>query len=105
MPEDLISREKVREVAQHIFSDPVLIMAVNNVLRCTPAADSWIPVTERLPEYGGRVLATDGVVVGEMYFANTNHWHRYNGISWENFADTHITHWMPLPEPLKEVKE
>lgn len=99
MPEDLISREKVREVAQHIFSDPVLIMAVNNVLRCTPAADSWIPVTERLPK------SEDANSFGEIMV-----WLRSTETQalWKwRLAVDHpeaISHWMPLPQPPKEVK-
>ena len=61
----------------------------------------WIPVKERLPEFGNRVIATDGVVVGEMYISNMKNWYRYTGVSWRLFADTRITHWMPLPEPPK----
>lgn len=61
----------------------------------------WIPVTERLPEVGQRVL-----------FSFRNHrtkqprisigW--YNGKQWDSPIATEydVTHWMPLPEPPKE---
>lgn len=56
----------------------------------------WIPVTERLPEDGERVLITHkgGVSFG---------W--YNGSHWERGASTNhrplqtVIAWMPLPEP------
>lgn len=55
----------------------------------------WIPVTERLPEDGVRVLTShdDGIVRLGMnkggFGAVVNRQHR--------FAE--VTHWMPLPEP------
>lgn len=79
------SPEDVEEIAAHLIAAGVVVQ-------------DWIPVTERLPNYGERVFATDGVFTGEMYFATTHHWHRYDGISWENFSDTQITRWMPLPQ-------
>ena len=65
----------------------------------------WIPVEERLPEYGVRVLATD------MYEEDdcTGIWTReedkddaggcwYDEHGWWHAFDE-VTHWMPLPEP------
>ena len=65
----------------------------------------WIPVEERLPEYGVRVLATD------MYEEDdcTGIWTReedkddadgcwYDEHGWWHALDE-VTHWMPLPEP------
>ena len=74
---------------------------------CEQAADAleelekqvpkWIPVTERLPEYGQRVIAHSGGVVAHTvhfcYFWNKDY------DSWQR-----VTHWMPLPEPPKEEK-
>lgn len=59
----------------------------------------WIPVTERLPEDGVRVLAAhdDGVVrigISRGYFPAV--------VSKNNakaFGIAEVTHWMPLPEP------
>ncbi len=62
----------------------------------------WIPVTERLPEVGRRVLATSGVFVGEAFRAQSGEWARIYG-PWNDFLERSVTHWMPLPEPPKEA--
>ena len=65
----------------------------------------WIPVEERLPEYGVRVLATD-MYEGDDY---TGIWTReenkddadgcwYDDHGWWHASDD-VTHWMPLPKP------
>lgn len=62
----------------------------------------WIPVTERLPEYGERVLVFGGVTMYVAYYDKN----RYGGESWHKLnSKSHYcnpTHWMPLPEPPKE---
>lgn len=69
----------------------------------------WIPVEERLPEYGVRVLATD-MYEGDDY---TGIWTReeykddadgcwYDDHGWWHASDD-ATHWMPLPKA-PEVK-
>ena len=69
----------------------------------------WIPVTERLPEYGVRVLATDmyegddytGIRTREEYPDDTDGcWIGEHG--WW-YAIDDATHWMPLPKA-PEVK-
>ena len=63
----------------------------------------WIPVTERLPEYGVRVLATDmyeeddciGIWTREEYPDDPDGcWIDERG--WWHSCDD-VTHWMPLP--------
>ena len=66
----------------------------------------WIPVTERLPEEDADVLCCRGNHIGALIDVYT-----YQGDGkWEdsygywNYTDIEgITHWMPLPEPPKEV--
>ena len=65
----------------------------------------WIPVEERLPKYGVRVLATDmyeeddctGIWTREEYPDDPEYgcWIDERGW-WHAFDD--VTHWMPLPE-------
>ena len=64
----------------------------------------WIPVTERLPEPGERVLATDGGFVGELYVNSRGQWRRYNVNDHSLLMALDILWWMPLPEPPKEDK-
>lgn len=56
----------------------------------------WIPVTERLPGEGERVLASDGVFVGEAYLDSFGIWRRSYGVFWRVLGGP-ITHWMLLP--------
>ena len=61
----------------------------------------WIPVTERLPEPGERVLATDGGFVGELYVNSRGQWQRYNVNDHSLLMALDILWWMPIPEPPK----
>ena len=59
----------------------------------------WIPVTERLPALGERVLAAaEGVWVAEAYFAVCGTWMRLYGTPWDSSVGVSVTHWMPLPD-------
>lgn len=70
------------------------VMIANNV-----TVQEWIPVTERLPEYGQIVLAfgkrhaTSGMFRGTT--SKPNWWH------WKGNMYKEVSHWMPLPEPPK----
>lgn len=59
----------------------------------------WIPVTERLPAAGMRVLAaSEGVFSGEAYLNCEGVWMRSYGVVWVSLVDRPVTHWMPLPD-------
>ena len=58
----------------------------------------WISVEEQRPEPGKRVLATDGVFVGEAYRTSADTWRRYDGIAMRDCFGSIVTDWMPLPE-------
>lgn len=62
----------------------------------------WIPVEERLPKCGERVLATDGGFVGEFYINKRGQWKRYNVNDYSLLMALDILWWMPMPEPPKE---
>lgn len=66
--------------------------------------NGWIPVTERLPEDGETVLVYGSK--GGIYTAWCNR--RYTNVGWHKLnSKSHYcnpTHWMPLPEPPKEVE-
>lgn len=61
----------------------------------------WISVEERRPEPGKRVLATEGVFVGEAYRTSADTWRRYDGIAMRDCLGSIVTHWMPLPSAPK----
>lgn len=66
----------------------------------------WISVEDRRPKTGTRVLATDGVFVGEAYRTSADTWRRYDGIAMRDCIGSVVTHWMPLPEaPAEGEKE
>lgn len=56
---------------------------------------NWIPVTERLPGIGELVFVCAGDHMDSNYLESSDEW----GFGFEH----RITHWMPLPEPPKEV--
>lgn len=76
-----------------------LLTAENAALR--EKVPQWISVEERRPEPGKRVLATDGVFVGEAYRTSADTWRRYDGIAMRDCLGSIVTHWMPLPSAPK----
>ena len=63
----------------------------------------WVPVSERLPDVGQKVLASTNktcftqVFKGTSGASNSSWW-------WEKKTIKHIVAWMPLPDPYKEDK-
>ena len=61
----------------------------------------WIPVTERLPSGRVEVLVSSGIFAPLIEVAF------YDGLfysAWDGKTEiVAVTHWMPLPEPPKEV--
>ncbi len=59
-------------------------------------ATNWIPVAERLPEENTPVLTfrANGM---EIEFQWNGKW------DYDEITPFHVTHWMPLPKPPKEV--
>ena len=64
----------------------------------------WISVEDRHPKTGTRVLATDGVFVGEAYRTSADTWRRYDGIAMRDCIGSVVTHWMPLPEAPEDTQ-
>ena len=79
-------------VADHLIANGVTISNLETVDK------EWIPVSDRLPEKGKDVLVytlTHDVLKAHCY--GDRQWFAHDGI-WRV-----VTHWMPLPEPPKEV--
>lgn len=93
-------RECVEHLAAAAASLIERLTAENAALR--EKVPQWISVEERRPEPGKRVLATDGVFVGEAYRTSADTWRRYDGIAMRDCLGSIVTHWMPLPGTPKE---
>ena len=63
---------------------------------------TWISVLDQMPEPGKRVLATNGVFVGEAWIGERNKWTRPTGFLWTELQRSPVTHWQPMPDAPKE---
>ncbi|MCD0203296.1 DUF551 domain-containing protein [Klebsiella aerogenes] len=70
--------------------------ALNSLQNVATVSDTWIPVSERMPERGD-CLVTDGCDFDVQLFNGEQF---IPGFVWED----KITHWMPLPAGPQEVK-
>ena len=75
--------------------DDGLRQGVHRLKHMPSAEHQWIPVAERLPSVGEKVLMR-AIVKGKQYVDTdrllaTGEWFEYGN----------VTHWMPLPEPPK----
>lgn len=71
--------------------------AANAIEKLQAAEQKWISVEERLPPaYESVITANKNGDVRWNFLLNTKHNTWFNGY--------HITHWMPLPAPPKEVE-
>ncbi|HEE3606006.1 DUF551 domain-containing protein [Klebsiella pneumoniae] len=84
--------------------------ALNSVQSVVTVPDKWIPVSERMPEAGVKVLCFP--VEDEPIHAVFNGQLWLQDISWsgsdepiDNVIPTSVTHWMPLPAAPQEVSD
>ena len=64
-------------------------------------AQRWVPVGERLPGDGERVL----VIQGGFQYRITSHYTNAFAGGWKDAASPDVTHWMPLPAAPEEGAE
>ena len=63
----------------------------------------WIPVTERLPEAGERVLCYCRANIYEVMKMRTDgDWVHNDKVYYSAYMSGFVTNWMPLPQPPKE---
>jgi|SRR6478736_9631547 len=100
----LIMKEQSNKSAEEVFD--AVINSYNKgvqwaIPKCQP---EWVPVTERLPEIGSRVLCIDNHDFVEIGCFRINHSHGANKPIFmdeqdEQPSQLNPTHWMPLPQP------
>ena len=85
------------------FKKQELFKAVKAVLECVPTLtppNEWVSVKDAVPDPGERVLATDGIFVGEAYRTSADSWHRHTGFPWrDGVTGRTVKYWMLLPAP------
>ena len=91
-PDNLVARDKARQ-------------EISDYIAELEAAQRWIPVSERLPQIGVRVLFYNNFItnIHKGWFSG-DEWTSDIGIFYNGDKLKRITHWMPLPEP-PEVQE
>ena len=76
-----------------------LMKCLNEAPTLTPP-NEWVSVEDTVPDPGERVLATDGIFVGEAYRTSADSWHRHTGFPWrDGVTGRTVKYWMPLPAP------
>ena len=112
MTDDLISRQQAIDalrgylVEKRCPDDGTLTCRLieNEVINKLPSVQPeqrWIPVSEKLPGFGQRVLvSTANFVYEAIYFDEDAGWSTYN-VSFKDVDESEILAWMPLPEPYK----
>ena len=79
----------------------VLMKAADAIEKLTKPR--WIPVTERLPDAGDRVLCYCRANIYEVMKMRTDGaWVHNDKVYDSAYMSGFVTHWMPLPEPPKE---
>ena len=114
---------ELKPITYEMEQNAVTIADMSNIMRnwvyrqpTAPAYGQWVSVEDRLPERNGTYIVTacderepydmiiwnDTVVVCAEYYKGCWTWEENNT---EYSLDGIVTHWMPLPEPPKEVQD
>lgn len=88
---------------KEIIADKLLTNGVSFATD-TNVGSKWISVEDRLPGTQ-KILITDGDIVMRGYRRPDGAWKYGVGAheTWDRLSLRPVTHWMPLPEPPKEV--
>ncbi|MEI3660775.1 DUF551 domain-containing protein [Klebsiella pneumoniae] len=99
----------IKRIVRELAAAPHDTPALNSVQSVVTVPGKWIPVSERMPEVGVKVLCFP--VKDEPIHATFNGQLWLQDISWsgsdepiDNVIPTSVTHWMPLPAAPQEVK-
>ena len=93
--------DAIEKLSMRLHGDEAAIAGMKREIERMVVTDKlrWIPVTERLPEAGERVLCYCRANIYEVMKMRTDgDWvYDTNHVYMHSF----VTHWMPLPEPPK----
>ena len=89
-----------KPIFPHELVDPTEAVA-DDLLDNGVTVQEWIPVTERLPELGERVICTDGYAVFEQYRVELSCVYGMWDRGGRKSPMQVVTHWMPIPNPPK----
>ena len=96
---------ELKPVGFEAYHSAVLLSDVSKMMRewverqptLTPP-NEWISVEDTVPDPGDRVLATDGIFVGEAYRSSANSWFRHTGFPWrDGVTGRTVRFWTPMP--------
>lgn len=100
--------ERMYEVTEECGAEHIFIDRIIDELENLPSSPNicihplWIPVSERLPENGEIVLCR--LIFNELrilQWDSVSKWWLGYGTG-DDWRQTDVTHWMPLPEPPQE---
>ena len=98
-----VDADEAKRIAREYLTDPYHVISAVAVLDKTPTLtppNEWVSVEDTVPDPGERVLATDGIFVGEAYRTSADSWHRHTGFPWrDGVTGRTVKYWMHLPEP------
>ena len=112
---DIGYRDMERKVkaleADYVISNRELLILQQRIAELE-SVHRWIPVSERLPEFGAPILFYDSIserinkgTCTAWNADNTNlHWFTDDDLFYFGDRSEYITHWMPIPQP-PEVQE
>lgn len=94
---DLIIEAKKTDPETGPFSEWLAEYLVDHLPTLTQP-NEWVSVEDTVPDPGERVLATDGIFVGEAYRSSANSWFRHTGFPWrDGVTGRTVRFWMPMP--------
>lgn len=101
---------EIKELRKELeWKDMVISLAQRKQAEAEAERDAllgkWMSVDDELPAPGMRVLATDGVFVGEAYRTVSWTWNRYDGVAMRDCIGSVVTHWIPLPPVPKKGEQ
>ena len=99
MPRLIDANKLIGDLHNHAFLEGDDREIVYSVIQKQPTIGGWISVKDGLPERYERILTYD------KYSGVKENWLLCSCpcVSWS--YGFHVTHWMPMPEPPKEVKQ